>query len=247
MQTTPYKSVSFSHTGKRSGNEDYLVTGTVGAKSFFMVCDGVGGQDKGEVASRLACETFQRFFEENIHQEINESFIHQAISTIQAAFDAYIAQHPDAQQMATTLTLALLHPAGASMAHLGDSRIYYIRNGSILFQTRDHSLVNELLDKDIITLEEAQTSRQKHIITRAISAVSSQSAHPSYHLITDIQPGDIFFLCTDGVTESLSADALANIFRDHSCISEATRMIESSCARCSHDNHSGIIVQIIDV
>ena len=116
MHTTPYKSISFSHTGKRSGNEDCLVTGTVGNKVFFMVCDGVGGQDKGEVASSLACESFQRFFEENAHKEIDQSFIHEAISSIQAAFNAYISQHPEASQMATTLTLAILHPHGISMS-----------------------------------------------------------------------------------------------------------------------------------
>jgi len=246
MYASRFITNSFSRTGKRSGNEDYLITGTVGEKAFFMVCDGVGGQTSGEVASRLVCETFQRFFYDNPQKEINESFIQEALSVIRASFDAHIRLHPESQQMATTLTLAILHPAGISMAHLGDSRIYYFRNGKILYQTRDHSLINELLDNDIISIEEAQNSNQKHVITRAVSAMSSQSAHPSYHLQTDVQTGDLIFLCSDGVTESLSPDALATIFKQDPDISDAIHRIESTCAQYSHDNHTGIIVQIID-
>ena len=247
MSTFSYKSLSFSHIGKRSGNEDYLITGTLGNKAFFMVCDGVGGQDQGEVASKLACESFKRFFEENAHKEIDELFVQEAISFIRADFEAHINQHPQAQQMATTLTLALLHPAGISFTHLGDSRIYYFRNGDIQYQTRDHSLINELIDKEIISWEEAQNSGQKHVITRAISATSSQSAHPSYHLQTDVQIGDIIFLCTDGVTENLSAHSLAQIVRNHQIISNIIEPIETTCAQFSNDNYSGILIQITDI
>ena len=212
-----------------------------------MVCDGVGGQDKGEVASSLACESFHHFFEENAHKEIDQTFIHEAISTIQAAFNAYISQHPEASQMATTLTLAILHPHGISMSHLGDSRIYYFRNGAILYQTRDHNLVNELIDNDIITPDEARHSTQKHIITRAVSAVASQSANPSYHLQTDLQTGDLLLLCTDGVTESLSSDALTHLCTLHPHLSDLTQAIEAACAQHSHDNHSAMIVQIVNI
>jgi protein phosphatase len=148
--------------------------------------------------------------------------------------------------MATTLTLAIYHPKGITMAHLGDSRIYYFRNNSILYQTRDHNLVNELVDNDIITPEEAHNSAQKHIITRAISAVASQSANPSCHLQADVQTGDLLFLCTDGVTESLSGDALSGIIRTHQHISEMIVAVEAACALNSDDNHSGIIIQIVD-
>ena len=233
--------------GKRSGNEDFLITGAMGSKSFFMVCDGVGGQANGEVASRLACETFRQFFEENAHKEINESFVIEAISVIQTAFNAHISQNPESQQMATTLTLALIHPQGISLTHLGDSRIYYVRKGHILYQTRDHSLLNELLDKDIITPEEALSFKQKNIITRAVSAMSSQSAHPSYFLQTDVHIDDFLFLCTDGVTESLSADQLTHIFTDHPVIPDAVQAIEAACAQHSDDNHTGILVQIVDI
>ncbi|MDR2585983.1 MAG: protein phosphatase 2C domain-containing protein [Prevotellaceae bacterium] len=247
MQTFRYNIVSFSQIGKRLRNEDHLITGSIGDISFFMVCDGVGGQANGDIASRLVCLTFQDFFKDHANREINESYMEEALAKIRVAFEAHISRHPKSQQMATTLTLAILHPAGVSMFHLGDSRIYYFRNGKICYQTRDHSLINELIDNNIITTEEANGSNQNHIITRAVSSISSQSAHPSYHLQSDVQIGDTIFLCTDGVTESLSAGALIDLFTEHPDITDAAHQIKSICAQHSNDNYSGIIVQISDM
>ena len=102
--------------------------------------------------------------------------------------------------MATTLTMVSVGASGITLAHIGDSRIYQFRQGEIIYQTEDHSLVNSLVKLGKISKEEALTHPQKNVIIRAIQG----SEHPTEAdvvLLKDIQAGDYFFMCTDGVLE----------------------------------------------
>src|SRR5690606_16489553 len=142
---------TISEEGKRPYNEDYLFADS--NSGFFIVCDGVGGSNKGEVASRKACEYFSESLKNS--SDFSLTGLEKALVQCENKFDEYTRQNPDAKGMATTLTLLKFLSGKAVIAHIGDSRVYHIRNGEILFQTTDHSFVNELVASGFLTPEEA--------------------------------------------------------------------------------------------
>ena len=147
-------------------NEDsilppYPEKGKTPIRKLFLVCDGVGGSEKGEIASSLACESFQTFFSTFLEDEPTEEFVNKAVGYTEVRFDDYVKNHPEAKGMATTLTMVSVGASGITLAHIGDSRIYQFRQGEIIYQTEDHSLVNSLVKLGKISKEEALTHPQK--------------------------------------------------------------------------------------
>jgi protein phosphatase len=234
---------SFTNIGYRPNNEDYILNGAIGDRSFFIVCDGVGGEACGEIASSLACNTFAGFFQKNASMTVSKDYFQQALDHIENTFDQYIAGHPETAGMATTLVLLLFDGHSAFIIHVGDSRAYQIRESRIVFQTHDHSLVNQLLDKDIITQEEAEKSTQKHVLTRAIQGKEIKEAKASF-IQVDVKPDDCFFLCTDGVLESISNRQLLDILSKGDTLKEKADAIEKQCSENSRDNYSGYLIQV---
>ena len=170
--------IAISEKGRRSNNEDsiYPLSELVGlGQKLFVVCDGVGGSEKGEIASSLTCESIQTFFSTFLEGDPTPEFIHKAIQYTETRFDEYIADHPEAKGMATTMTLAYIGNSTIMVAHIGDSRVYQFRNGQPVFQTDDHSLVNTYVKQGILSPEEAFTHPQKNIITRAIQGTKKQT------------------------------------------------------------------------
>ena len=142
MIITIGKPCAITEKGGRSNNEDsiYPLPEQVTLdQKLFMVCDGVGGAEKGEVASSLACESIQTFFSTFLKDDPTPEFIHKAVHYAEVCFDSYVQEHPEAMGMATTLTMAYIASSGIVLAHIGDSRIYHLRKGEILYQTEDHS------------------------------------------------------------------------------------------------------------
>ena len=113
------------------------------------------------------------------------------------------------------MTLLKFHSGGCLLAHIGDSRIYHIRPSErYIFHTRDHSLINDLYDIGEITLEEMKTSKQKNVITRAMQPNLERRPKADIKHITDIRPGDYFFMCSDGMLEETDDSDLLNILSD---------------------------------
>ena len=135
--------------GGRANNEDCIYPSSEYSESsqrLFLVCDGVGGAERGEIASALACDAIQTYFTTFLGDEDpTVEFIQQAVHYAETRFDTYLQQHPEATGMATTLTLAYIGKKSLTLAHIGDSRIYYIRDGKALYRSEDHSLVNSLV------------------------------------------------------------------------------------------------------
>ncbi len=240
-------SIHLTKPGKRPYNEDYVYPGTEVAfnsneSNVFLVCDGVGGSERGEVASRLVCtEMFNMLKGRSV---ISNKDIQAAITRAQVSIDGYIANHHVEQTMATTMTLVGFVEDGAVLAHVGDSRIYHVRNGEIRYCTEDHSLVNELVSQSLITREEAKNHPQKNVITKAISGTDLQLV-PSVHRTADIEPGDYFFLCTDGVLESIDDQYLVEVLADNSTSNaEKVELFDARCASNSNDNYSLYLIQV---
>lgn len=232
-------------TGGRSHNEDTVLPVNPGPEDqLYMVCDGVGGQNKGEVASALVCDYFSRYFRENPDGVVHKRSFELALSFTETHMQHYLQKHPDCEGMATTLALLYLSKdgSGAHLFWVGDSRVYHIRNGEILFHTKDHSQVQNLLDMGEIGPEEVQHHPKKNVILRAINGVSP--ARPDYQKLKDIRTNDFFMLCSDGILERLSHDQIATWFtKDAGPTVLRQRVLENAVGQ-TRDNFSMYLIKI---
>lgn len=239
--------------GKRSNNEDYIYPYAGAATPedrLFIVCDGVGGASKGEIASRMACDLFQAYFAENEPETVvDKAYISKALSFVEEKMTEHISQNGQCLGMATTLTLLYIDDKRdeITIAWIGDSRVYHVREGKVMYVTQDHSLINELVKRGEVSPEEAATHPQRNVILRAISG-SENPTKAEVVQIKDIQPNDYFLLCTDGVLESVETRLIATLLKSKNADLQAVnQQIKDMCAENSKDNHSLYLFQIADI
>ncbi len=251
MNISIQKPFSISEIGKRINNEDAIYPSkeevSVNDK-LFLVCDGVGGSNKGEVASSIACESIQTYFKTFLDptKEFSSDFIEKAVRYAEIRFDDYLKENPDARGMGTTICLLYLSSDGIFLMHAGDSRIYQIRNGNIIFKTEDHSLVNSLVKNGQIQPHEASKHPQKNVIYRAIQG-SGFPVEVDVVKIEDVMPGDQFFMCTDGVFEALNDERICSILSEDGNAESKLNEIKESCISKSRDNYSAYLIPISEV
>lgn len=236
--------------GKRDNQEDciYPLPGeATNEDRLFIVCDGMGGHDSGEVASRTVCEAFSKkvlaISEPN--GLFTEEMFDESLST---AYDVLDTKDTGARKkMGTTMTFLKFHAGGCMMAHIGDSRIYHIRGGKILFQTSDHSLVNDFVKAELITPEQAKTHPQRNVITRAMQPLMEARSKADKKFVSDIQAGDYFLLCTDGLIENIEDEDFATILSNEEWTDDekVTELVRRSVE--SRDNHSAYLIHVLDV
>lgn len=228
-----------SEDGKRPYNEDFFFADQ--KSDLFLVCDGVGGNNKGEVASRKACEYFSEHLPST--SDFSLTTIEKTLVQCESKFDEYTSQNPDAKGMATTLTLLKLFPEKAVIGHIGDSRVYHVRNGEILFQTSDHSFVNELVASGFLTPEEALTHPKRNQITRAIQG-SENNTYIDVHEIDSVETNDYFMLCSDGILEGIDNEFIQNNFLENNSLENIKELILNNCREKSNDNYTTIVIKI---
>jgi protein phosphatase len=248
MQISLHKPLAFSELGQRQNNEDCIfpaIEQKDNHQKLFMVCDGVGGMEKGEVASQLVCEVLSGYFQQNPTKNIDADYINEGLAIVQQAFIHHQQENPATKGMASTLTLLAIHEGGITVAHVGDSRVYHIRDGQILYKTTDHSLVNQLLEQEIITPEEAIGHPQRNVIVRAMQAERKVKA--DVQLITDIKPNDYFLLCTDGVLEHLDEATLCTILAQEYSNEEKIEAIKNYGKDINKDNFSAYLLCVANV
>ena len=250
MQTgKPY---SLNEQGRRSSNEDSIFPPKNEADEttrFFVVCDGMGGHENGEVASATVCQSFASSLENVLPIDFDEVLFNRTLNFAFDALDQKDDGHETIRKMGTTLAFLYLNDRQAFMAHIGDSRIYHIRKNdkgetSILYKSFDHSLVNELLHAEVITPEEALTHPKRNLITRYMSPNMERRSKAAIHITQDIQAGDRFLLCTDGILESLSDDQLLAIVASTDNEEAMINAIQALCQDHSNDNFSAWLVPI---
>jgi len=169
--------------------------------------------------------------------------VQEAVRYAECRFDEYLAAHPEAAGMATTLTVLAFDDGGVTVAHIGDSRVYQFRDGRIVFRTEDHSLVNVWVKLGRIPAEEAAHHPQRPIITRAIQGRGAATEADVVRL-TDVRPGDCFLLCTDGVTDCLTDEALSALFTLHRTAEATGQALIDACTGRARDNFSFYIVPV---
>ena len=214
-----YKYFSVTNVGlKRLGNEDSLGIYEIENGILAIVCDGLGGNKAGDIASRLSVTTVFDFFKSSAKNdyleriksavlEANKSVLHKASSSTEF------------QGMATTIEVMFLLENTAYCGHVGDSRMYFLQNGKLKQLTKDHSLVQKLLDEGLLNANEAENHPNRNIIMRALG--DNFAVEVDLSKIT-LNPSDdcLFFLCTDGVTTVVKDNELEEILADYDKINE---------------------------
>lgn len=249
MDSFTLKSYKIWELGQRSNQEDSIYpedVSSASSKGLFIVCDGMGGHDSGEVASSTVSKAIGTYIESNYKEgcEFTEELFNKALDYAYDELDAL--DTGAAKKMGTTLTFLKIHGTSATVAHIGDSRVYHIRPGEgVMFVTSDHSLVNDLVKIGEITPEQARNHPRKNVITRAVQPHQEVRSKADIHHIEDILPGDYFFLCTDGMLEDISDDNLVFILSQDVTDEEKVRMLKRSSEQ-SKDNHSAFLVHVVD-
>lgn len=232
--------------GNRENQEDALYpTDYDEQHPFFVVCDGVGGNDCGEVASNLVCETFGEYLT-TVFEKGGKLDIKTFEEVLTLIWEKLYDNRKISQTMATTLAFAAMTSDGVFVAHIGDSRVYQIRpSKGIIFQTEDHSLVNELLKNKLITKEEAVLHPKRNVITRCMNVQRDLRNYyeATIDVVRDVKAGDIFLLCSDGVYDEAGNDVISELLScDSSLREKRDKMAERTSD--SHDNNTAILIEI---
>ena len=237
--------------GSRTNQEDSIfpvLNTATAADRLFILCDGMGGHESGEIASSTVCETISKYIlgHFNADESLDDSLLEEAITE---AYTAVNAQDSTGQKkMGTTLTFLCFHKGGCTVAHIGDSRIYHLRpsTNEILYRSRDHSLVYDLFEVGEISFDEIKTAKNKNVITRVIMANQERPSKADIVHITNIQPGDYFYLCSDGMLEQMDDKALMEIFASDKT-DEQKRSILIGETVDNSDNHSAYVIHVESV
>ena len=241
----------FQNQGKRPYQEDYLFPQSPDETTrLFVVCDGMGGLDRGEVASQTVADAIGEFAAQNPAQTNDDAYLIQAVAVAHQKLQAFLDENIYLTRMGTTLTFLSLNDESATVAHIGDSRVYHIRNGEILYKTKDHKQVVDMVREGIITPEQAVNHPWRNRLSRSISVNrdgEQRPAKPDVNQITDLAAGDYFLLCTDGVLEQLTDEMLCTILKGNESNESKKQRILELCQDQTNDNYSGILIQISEV
>lgn len=235
--------------GNRENQEDALYpTHYDEQHPFFVVCDGVGGNDCGEVASNLVCETFGEYLTTMFVKggTLDVKTFEDVLTLI---WEKLYDNRKISQTMATTLAFAAITSDGVFIAHIGDSRVYQIRpSEGIIFKTEDHSLVNELLKNKLITKEEAANHPKRNVITRCMNVQKDCRGYDeaTINIIRNVEAGDIFLICSDGVYDEIDDKNIAGILSEGISLSEKREKLAKRTAS-SKDNNTAILIEISSV
>ncbi|MFZ5966319.1 MAG: Stp1/IreP family PP2C-type Ser/Thr phosphatase [Bacillota bacterium] len=235
-----------SDIGKiRDINEDaFYVSDKI---NLFMVADGMGGHNAGEVASNIAINTISTYIEEKIQNQKNtttesvHAILKKAVLDANKQIYAKANEDVDCQGMGTTLTLGLLLQK-LYIGHIGDSRAYVLKDNCISQITQDHSLVAELVKNGSITEDEAKVHPQRNIITRALGTEKEISVDIQHF---DLESGAILVLCTDGLSNLIHEKEILECFSHCSNMQAGCEhLVSLANERGGHDNITIIAIKI---
>lgn len=219
---------------RRSNEDSYLA-----APPLFIVADGMGGARAGEVASQLIVEAFQAGLDRGIDAPAR---LRRTIERGNTQIHAVALRDPSRAGMGTTVTAALLDDGVVHVAQVGDSRAYLLRDGILRRLTRDHSVVEEMIGRGLITPEEAATHPQRSVITRALGTEAEVDVDT---YAVPAETDDVFLLCSDGLTSLVGEPAIARALGDTRDLDAAAQaLVASANAAGGEDNITVVLFRI---
>lgn len=237
---------------KRKQNEDYSLIDTV--NGLFIVADGMGGGERGEEASRMAVESVRSTLFNHMdilrkfglsptkshYREVQE-LVHRAVLGAHSNVRALARSLPKGKYMGTTVTALIICGHMGIVAHVGDSRLYRVRDNQVRQLTRDHSLVAERIRRGELTPEQAKNAPGKNVLLQALGV--SPKIELDIGFLT-IQPGDQFLICSDGLHNYLVEDEIVTVFQEHDGNRLIPRLIDCANARGGKDNITAITIRV---
>jgi serine/threonine protein phosphatase PrpC len=234
---------------QRGNNEDSLLYWEPDSDEEFrrkgrlaIVADGMGGYEGGQEASRVAVETVRHIYDRDFAGDPQQTLI----SAFQSAHDGiqrYAFEHPQFHGMGTTCTAAAIIDHQLFFAHVGDSRLYLVRSGTITRLTRDHSYVGRLVETGIVRSEDAESHPQRHILTAALGSGNEIIPHVPEQPVL-LETSDILILCTDGLWSVVGDPDLARVGETSPPADACLRLVRMALERGGPDN---ITVQVLRV
>jgi serine/threonine protein phosphatase PrpC len=234
---------------KRSNNEDNMMSVVpqdeqVRARkgALFIVADGLGGHDKGEVASEMVVNTVKRlYYEDASNDDVTSSLLH----AIQKANSSLYLDSLDGgvteRAMGTTCIAVVLQGEKAYFANVGDSRAYLVREGQVRQVSQDHSWVADQVRAGILTKEQARIHGQRNVITRCMGA----RANVEVDVFTEtMQEGDVLVLCTDGLSGVVTDDEIGSIVQRHGAQESVEHLIAQANENGGPDNITAIVARV---
>ena len=250
----PTTSFAISDVGlRRSHNEDSYVAND--ALKIYLVADGMGGHAAGEVASQTAARIVEDFVRNAEHDRdmtwpfrpkdslsLTENTLLSAVKLANQIICRMAGERPEMSGMGTTIAGVKVDDQEASIFHVGDSRVYRLRDGVMAQLTTDHSWVNEQLQRQMITEEEARTHRWKNVITRALGNKTTIEVDLQ---TTDLKDGDLLVICTDGLSGVVSDEVIYETLMAHKDDLETTGrdLVDQANAAGGHDNITVVLIK----
>lgn len=246
-QTEKTSFYGYTCIGGRPEDQDCLLFDEVNSRQIFAVCDGMGGQAGGCVASRTAVTTIVETFRRQAEIVPTKEVIFSAVNEANNAVYKRAQEEPSLRGMGTTLTLLVIDSEAAYVTHIGDSRIYQLRNRRKIFRTFDHSMVFNQVAKKKLTEEEARVHPRANVLSRAIGILPDIET-----VVTKLEyrENDRFILCCDGVWNTQPESDIINMFTAHHDLKatiELTRSLVEKIGNESggqHDNHTMIAIDM---
>ncbi|MEM7736513.1 MAG: Stp1/IreP family PP2C-type Ser/Thr phosphatase [Deinococcota bacterium] len=238
---TRVKHAGLSEVGQvRAVNQDSFWADDIADKGFLaVVADGMGGHKAGEIASQKAVTVMSKTLEHST--EVPPTAIAKAVQAANLEIYNYASDNPEHKGMGTTLSSVFIDDQVGLVAHIGDSRAYLIREGTIRQLTQDHSWVAERVRLGILTADEARNHRWRNVITNALGA------NPEIKLDMmsfEVLPQDRILLCSDGITSLIEDETLAKIVSQYSPDQAVEELIDRANEQGSPDNVTAVIVSV---
>jgi PPM family protein phosphatase len=228
----------------RKANEDYLTYEKIKDNEYlFVVADGMGGHRAGDVASKLGTVTFTKHYKflRKKNNSINIS-MNRAVEKANAVILDKAASDPQKKGMGTTFSALIISDMKAYLAHVGDSRIYLIRDDALLRLTTDHTFVGKMVEEGRITEDEARDHPQKNILYMSLGA--RQSFDPEMNKSFDIREDDIFIICSDGLSNMIEDSTIKEYILSYDTRESVEQLIRLANENGGIDN---ITIQVIHV
>lgn len=192
----------------RTHNEDSLLV----AEPLFIVADGLGGELAGEVASHMTIEKFKEFFEDATREdgltpEGELKVLERVVKRVNTVVHEE-AQKPEFRNMGSTLSILYFYMGESLIGHVGDSKIYRARNGQVELLTRDQSIVQQMIDKGVITPEQARRHPMRNVL---LSCIAHKPDVDVFTRESNVESGDFYLICSDGVSEYVTTEKIKEL------------------------------------
>jgi len=241
---TAYTMIGLTDPGVvRTENEDNI--GTRPEAGLAVLADGMGGHQAGEVASKLAVDTIIRYLTDSYAVDRKESpakRISEAIRRANATIHSTAHEREECAGMGSTIVTALFRDSQLVVGHVGDSRLYRLRDGNFEQLTEDHSVIQELVNRGLFTPEEARASIGKNLVTRALGVDPEVLVDVN---TVPVETNDLFLICSDGLNDVVSDPEIANVLKESSrnLYTAAFKLVTLANQRGGPDNISVILVR----